>query len=124
MMDVHNFWNEELSCGEWVMASDAEAEIDRLTAALAESEASNVALIERAAELASKAFWSSSNAAAEIHALATEDQTAALAAYVKQAVKAETRACAEICDGMDSWESPRAVNRAILARLGQPAREA
>ena len=90
-------------------------------AALAESEAKLAVAYETAAdEMIVQALMVEGPADIEtvqsaIRALATEDQAAALAAYVRQHVEAETRACAEAY--------PQGIG-AILSRLVQPAGEA
>lgn len=102
-------------------AEKAEAERD-------EARAATAAAYERAALEA----WYVENSymARRIRALATEAETTALAEIVKQAVDAETRACAEICEeyskdhgsGMFDKHSAACAN-AIRARLDQPKAE-
>lgn len=84
-----------------------------------EARAATAAAYEKAAQAVAEwtpEAWgdctSPEDAADEIRALATEDATAAIAAIVKQAVDAETRACARISTRGDD-------RAAILARLGQ-----
>lgn len=83
-----------------------------------QARAEAAAAYEKIARAAEERAWSVGLAGHEIRALATEAETAALAEIVKQAVDAETRACAQICDRNDQvggWVS----RDAILARIDQ-----
>lgn len=107
---------EEHPDGKWVLHSDAQATIARLTAELAEARASAEAAYERAATLqvfGYDMFGPATKTA--IRALATEAETDALA----EIVDAETRACAEVAD--QCWEAGyrHTTKATILARIDQ-----
>ena len=147
---------EEHVRGEWVYYDDAQATISRLTAELAQARAEAAAAYERAAMvLDTNGDSAASNALGQqlccsgqmcgcqgadvgsflqylIRALATEPCTTALAEIVKQAVDAETRACAELSETytLDDPDDAYGVSSvvyvsraAILARLDQHKEE-
>lgn len=94
---------------------------ERAEAALAESEAKRGAILEQAAEVAGRyASDDCSALSAEMKILDLDTEaTASLAAYVKQAVEAETRACAEIPYDPKYGNDWMGMTCAILARLDQ-----
>lgn len=116
--------------GQYVLHSDAQATIARLTAERDQARAEAAAAHEKIAREAENRAWSVGLAGHEIRALATEPGTTALAEIVKKAVDAETRSCAEVAlrigpvlsdspylDGMQACASQ--ARAAILARIDQ-----